>query len=183
MNPHTAQTLLNQSEELISEADLHAAICRLAEHLTEAVGTRFPLMLSIAHSGLVFTGLLLPRLAFPLQFDQLQISHRTHSHTEQSSGWRVTTRAHVKGRVVVVLDDILDDGETMSAVRQRILDMGAAQCLAVVLCDKRNAQTEARQADFSAVQLPDERHVFGSGMDIRGYWRNLPGIWAQKPQH
>jgi hypoxanthine phosphoribosyltransferase len=91
--------------------------------------------------------------------------------------WRVAPAESVKDRVVLVLDDILDEGETMAAIRDRIMMMGAKQFLSAVLCEKIIPKAKPLRPDFCGFEVPD-RYVFGCGMDAKGYWRNLPTIRA-----
>jgi hypoxanthine phosphoribosyltransferase len=91
--------------------------------------------------------------------------------------WRVAPAEAVKDRVVLVLDDILDEGETMAAIRDRIMAMGATKFLSAVLCEKTIEKSKPLRPDFCGFEVPD-RYVFGCGMDAKGYWRNLPTIRA-----
>ena len=93
--------------------------------------------------------------------------------------WKVFPLEAIAGRVVLVLDDILDEGYTMAAIRARILAAGARHFCCAVFADKDIGRPKPVAADFVAVTLPN-RYVFGFGMDIRGAWRNLPGIYAVK---
>ena len=81
------------------------------------------------------------------------------------------------GRAVLVLDDILDGGQTMAAIRDRLLALGAASFHCAVLVEKILARPKPIAADFVGLRIPD-RFVFGCGMDAKGYWRNLPEIRA-----
>jgi hypoxanthine phosphoribosyltransferase len=81
--------------------------------------------------------------------------------------------------VVLVLDDILDEGATLAAVRARMLEGGATAFHVAVLADKEIDRSKPIAADFVGVRVPD-RYVFGFGMDVRGQWRNLPAIYALK---
>ena len=83
------------------------------------------------------------------------------------------------GRTLLVVDDILDEGVTMAAIRDRLLDMGAAACFTAVLADKLHGREKPLRPDFVALTVPD-RFVFGYGMDVRGAWRNLPAIYAMR---
>ena len=87
--------------------------------------------------------------------------------------------APVKGRTVLVVDDILDAGTTLAAVRESLLRLGAAEVLLAVFADKANGLQKPISADFVGLTVPD-RFVFGYGMDVRGAWRNLPAIHALK---
>jgi hypoxanthine phosphoribosyltransferase len=80
---------------------------------------------------------------------------------------------------VLVLDDILDEGHTLAAIRDKILGLGAKSFYSAVFADKDLGRVKPIQADFAGISLPN-RYVFGFGMDVRGAWRNLPAIYALK---
>jgi len=80
-----------------------------------------------------------------------------------------------------VIDDILDEGHTLVAIVDHLKAEGAREVLTAVLINKvhdRKARPGQR-ADFSGLDVED-RYLFGCGMDYKGYWRNLPGIYALK---
>jgi hypoxanthine phosphoribosyltransferase len=93
--------------------------------------------------------------------------------------WKVEPGENVKGRTVLVLDDILDGGETLAAIRDRVKEMGAAAFFSAVLTDKEIGRRKPIAPDFIGLKLPN-RYVFGCGMDVSGAWRNLPAIYAVK---
>jgi hypoxanthine phosphoribosyltransferase len=80
----------------------------------------------------------------------------------------------------VVVDDILDEGETLAQVKQRLLDMGAAEVIIAVFADKDLKRAKPVKADIVGLTIPN-RFVVGFGMDVYGYWRNLPGLWVIRP--
>jgi len=83
----------------------------------------------------------------------------------------------VQDRVVLVLDDILDEGITLAAIRERIMRQGAAAFYSAVLAEKDIGHQKPIRADFVGLTLPN-RYAFGFGMDVYGAWRNLPAIYA-----
>jgi hypoxanthine phosphoribosyltransferase len=85
----------------------------------------------------------------------------------------------VRERTVLVVDDILDEGVTLAAIRARLEEMGARKVYAAVLADKELGRAKPARADFVGVTVPN-RYVFGFGMDAYGLWRNLPAIYALK---
>lgn len=173
------QELLHNSEVLYSAEDVDAAIDRLARAISARLVDAEPLVLCVMGGGAVFAGQLLPRLAFPLEFDYVQAS-RYHAGTSgQHLVWKVAPGENVRARTVLLLDDILDEGHTLAAVREKCLQAGAAQVLVAVLTEKDTGRPKPIQADFVGLILPD-RYVFGCGMDIYGWWRNLPAIHAMK---
>ena len=76
-----------------------------------------------------------------------------------------------------MLDDILDEGHTMHAVREKLLAKGAKSCRSAVFADKAITKSKPIRADYTGLSVPD-RYVFGYGMDARGMWRNLDAIYA-----
>ena len=93
--------------------------------------------------------------------------------------WVVEPRASVAGRVVLVLDDILDEGITLAAIKARLMAQGVGECLVAVLTEKELGREKPIRPDFVGLRLPN-RYVFGCGMDVNGAWRNLPAIYALK---
>jgi hypoxanthine phosphoribosyltransferase len=81
--------------------------------------------------------------------------------------------------VLLVVDDILDEGETLHAIKQRVMELGASKFYTAVFADKANGKVKPIRADFVGMELPN-RFVFGYGMDVHGAWRNLPAIYAVK---
>lgn len=172
--------LLEQSEVLFSEAQVTAAIRRLAADVSNALGSSEPLVLCVMSGATVFAGQLLPLLGFPLEFDYVQAS-RYHNRTTGGDDvvWKMSPGENVRGRTLLLLDDILDEGHTLAAVRKKCLEAGAARVLIAVLTEKETGREKPVTADFVGLKVPN-RYVFGCGMDVYGWWRNLPAIHALK---
>lgn len=177
MNREEALEIFRTSEEIVSAEQVGASIGRMATDIKAAMGNEFPLLLSVMGGAAVFTGMLLPHLDFPLEFDYIHLTRYRNSTRGGEMQWRVAPAESVKDRVVLVVDDILDEGETMAAIRDRIVAMGAARFMSAVLCEKIIPKTKPLRPDFCGFEVPD-RYVFGCGMDAKGYWRNLPAIRA-----
>jgi hypoxanthine phosphoribosyltransferase len=129
--------------------------------------------------AVVFAGQILPRLRFPLDFDYIHASRYGSATRGAQIEWRVTPPSAVKGRAVLVLDDILDGGVTMAAIRTRLIELGAKSFHCAVLVEKKLKIEKPIKADFVGLQIAD-RFVFGCGLDAKGFWRNLPEIRAMK---
>ena len=181
MSQPEAQQLLDNAELIASAEAVQATLDRLAKEIARDLGDTFPLVLAVMGGAVVFAGQLLPRLEFPLEFDYLHITRYRGKTSGGAIEWRVLPGQNVVGRTVLVLDDILDEGATLAAVRDKLLELGAAKVLAAVLTDKQNDLTKPIRADYVGLKVPD-RYVFGCGMDVYGLWRNLPAIYALKIQ-
>jgi hypoxanthine phosphoribosyltransferase len=175
----SAQRVLREAD-LVCDADaVRAALERLAAQITTRLAGRYPLALCVMGGSVIFTGQLLPLLQFPLDFDYLHVTRYDGATRGGELAWKVLPRQSVAGRVVLVLDDILDEGHTMMAIRDRLLADGAQEALCAVFADKDLGRAKPIHPDFVGVTVPN-RYVFGFGMDVEGAWRNLPAIYALK---
>ena len=177
MEADEARRILSAAEMVCSAEEVARAIDRLAGEITARLRDEYPLILTVMNGAVVFAGQLLPKLKFPLECDYLQATRYGGETSGAELSWLMEPRIAVNGRTVLVLDDILDEGITLKAIRQQLLRLGAASCLTAVLADKHLARAKPIVADFTGVTVPD-RYVFGCGMDVRGAWRNLPAIFA-----
>jgi len=174
-----AWRFLEQSDPIASAQEIQRALARVAAQVSERLGTSYPLVLAVMGGAVVFAGQMLPLLRFPLDFDYIHASrYGVETHGTRIE-WRVLPTASVQGRAVLALDDILDGGQTMAAIRDRLLELGAASFHCAVLVEKRLARAKPIRADFVGLEIAD-RFVFGFGMDAKGYWRNLPEIRAMR---
>jgi hypoxanthine phosphoribosyltransferase len=170
---------LERSDLVSGAAQVQAAIGKVATEIQRQFKDRYPLVLVVMGGAVVFAGQLLPKLRMPLDLDYI---HATRYGAATSGGgiaWRVEPPEGVRGRAVLVLDDILDGGHTMVAIRDRLLGLGAASFHCAVLVEKLLEKQKPIVADFVGLTIPD-RFVFGCGMDAKGYWRNLPEIRAMR---
>lgn len=177
--PDKARRTLETAELLVSATAVSEAMARLAREISDALAGSFPLVLCVMRGAVVFAGQLLPQLRFPLEFDYLDLTRYGDATRGGEINWRVTPAAAVAGRTVLVLDDILDHGSTLAAVREKLLEAGASRVHYAVLTEKDIGRPKPARADFVGLHLPD-RYVFGCGMDVGGVWRNLPEIYALK---
>ncbi|MCX7946348.1 MAG: hypoxanthine-guanine phosphoribosyltransferase [Hydrogenophilus sp.] len=171
--------ILRDADCLADHAMVQAAIDRIAHRITADYVDRYPLIYIVLTGGVVFAGQLLPRLYFPLEIAYLHATRYRGTTTGGQIYWQVEPTPSPQGRHVLVLDDILDEGHTLVAVRERLLAEGAATVALAVLCDKDHTRKAipGLKADYTGLTLPD-RYLFGYGLDYRGHWRNAPGIYA-----
>lgn len=179
MSPDEAWKILHSADQLFDERTVRRTIDRLATEISASLKDRFPLVLAVMGGSIFFAGNLLPQLRFPLEFDYVHASRYGRSISGGEIVWTVSPRENVTGRAVLVLDDILDGGETLAAIRERVLSLGAQTCYSAVLADKDIGREKPVVPDFIGLRLPN-RYVFGCGMDVSGAWRNLPAIYAVK---
>jgi hypoxanthine phosphoribosyltransferase len=174
-----AWRFLENSDPIASADEVQAALRRVAAQVSERLATSYPLVLAVMGGAVIFAGQILPLLRFPLDFDYIHASRYGAATRGAQVDWRVTPPASVRGRAVLVLDDILDGGHTMAAIRDRLMELGAASFHCAVLVEKTLREAKPIRADFVGLTIAD-RFVFGYGLDAKGYWRNLPEIRAMR---
>jgi hypoxanthine phosphoribosyltransferase len=179
MSPEEARSILAEADLLVTAEESALAVRRVAGEIAARLGETNPLVLAVMGGAVVFTGTLLPQLAFPLDFDYLHVTRYGDVTSGGSLRWVVEPRLPVAGRTVLVVDDILDEGVTMKAIVERLREQGAREVLSAVFAEKDLGRAKPIHADFIGVRLPN-RYVFGYGMDVKGAWRNLPAVYAVK---
>ncbi len=176
-----AWAFLKDSDPVASAEEVQAAVERVAAEIERRLGHSYPLVLAVMGGAIVFAGQILPKLRFPLDFDYLHASrYGSRTHGSSAIEWRGAPPQGIGGRNILVLDDILDGGDTMAAIRDRVMELGAKSFHCAVLVEKMLAKEKPIRPDFAGLRVAD-RFVFGCGMDAKGYWRNLPEIRAMRP--
>jgi hypoxanthine phosphoribosyltransferase len=178
-DPKNAWRFLEDSDRVASAQEVEDAIRRVAREIDARLSAAYPIVLVLMRGAVVFAGRLLPLLRFPLEIDYIDLSRYGTETRAREIAWRVAPGESVRGRTVLALDDIVDGGNTLQAVRERVLALGAADFASAVLVEKDTGRPKPIAPDFVGLRVPD-RFVFGCGMDARGYWRNLPEIRAMR---
>ena len=164
---------------LHSEQEIEIAIDKMAQEINIALADRNPLLLCVMNGGVVTFGKLLTRLSIPLTIDAINASRYQNLTSGGSIEWLVKPVTSLKGRTVLLVDDILDEGITLQAICQYCREQGATAVYSAVLVDKILDHQKPVTADFIGLKV-ENRYVFGYGMDYKGYLRNAPGIYACK---
>lgn len=163
---------------LADEAAVESACDQMAQQITEKLSQTNPLVLGVLTGGIVPLAMLIKRLDFPLQVDYTHLTRYGLRTTGGELTWIKRPPASVRGRTVLVVDDLLDHGITLNAIVDVCREMGAAEVLTAVLVTKQVEQRAGlAKTDFCGVTVPD-KYLFGYGMDYKTYLRNARGIFA-----
>lgn len=176
-----ARQVLDHADCLHDARSVESAYERLADAISADYLDRNPLILCVMTGGLVPAAEIIKRLGFPFELDYL---HATRYRGATSGGGLVWKRQpgarRIAGREVLVIDDILDEGHTLAAIRKAIEEFRPRSLKVAVLVEKlHNRRAPGMQAEYIGLQVAD-RYVFGCGMDYKEYWRQLPAIYAVK---
>ena len=167
----------NRALCLHSEQDVEAALDAMATVITDKLQHTNPLILCVINGGIITTGKLLPRLAFPLMLDSIHASRYRNATSGSEIHWLFKPTTPLKDRTILIVDDILDEGHTLKAIVDYCLEQQAAKVYTAVLLDKDIGTDKPICADFVGLRV-ENHYLFGYGMDYKGYLRNAAGIFA-----
>src|SRR3989338_11004409 len=142
----------------------------MAIEIHDRLSQENPIFLCVVVGGIVTLGNLLPRLDFPLEVDYIHATRYQNKTVGQALAWKAVPQRSLKNRAVLIVDDILDGGVTLSEIVNYCRGQGAREVLTAVLVDKNNARLPQGlpHADFSGLFV-DNHYVFGFGMDYKSY--------------
>ena len=178
---HTSEELrhvLEGAELLHDAAAIRLALDRMAAAISMELADAHPVVLCVLTGAIIPAGHLLTRLTFPLEIDYLHATRYRGATQGEHVQWVCRPETSLQDRTVLVVDDILDEGHTLTDILTFCRDAGATQTYSAVLVEKQHARrADAVTADFTGLSVAD-RYVFGFGMDYKGHFRNLDGIYA-----
>jgi hypoxanthine phosphoribosyltransferase len=169
---------LARADMLFDRAELETVIADLGRRIDTALDGERAVFLTVMNGALMFAGQLALSIRTDLEFDYVHATRYRGATSGSELHWLREPAADLRDRTVLLVDDILDEGHTLKAVRDDCLRRGAKRVLIASLCSKRHDRlVEGVASDFNGVELPD-RYVFGYGMDYHEQGRNLPAIYA-----
>lgn len=172
-------TILEQAECLYNFAEVNDALDRMAHEMSPVLKDTKPLILCVMTGALITMGHLLTRLHFPLEIDYIHATRYRGSMRGGDLHWLVEPRKPLKDRTILIVDDIMDGGITLSAIMDYCKQAKAKAIYTAVLVSKKRKRDEGVnfEPDFVGVTTED-RFLFGFGLDYEEYLRNVPGIYA-----
>jgi len=162
---------------LYTDGEVNAALDKMASEITQCLEETKPLILCTMIGGIITTGKLLERLNFPLSVDYIHASRYRGALHGAELDWIARPTESLQDRVVLIVDDIFDEGLTLEALIKDCAAAGAKKIYSAILLDKSCEKKTAVNVDFVGLKV-NNRYVFGSGMDYKGYLRNASGIYA-----
>lgn len=179
IDANEAQLALDNADCIYSDAEVQQAIARTAKEITNKLAGKDPLVFCVMTGGIIPAGHLLTRLNFPLQIDYIHATRYQGGTKGGNLTWLARPSIPMKGRTVLVIDDIYDEGVTLSEIAEYCSAEGAESIYTAVLINKLHDRKQGDKPDFISLETED-RYLIGYGMDYHGYLRNVPGIYAIK---
>ncbi|PCI06784.1 MAG: hypoxanthine-guanine phosphoribosyltransferase [Gammaproteobacteria bacterium] len=163
---------------IYSNKEITDALDDLAETLNNKLENDNPVVLCVMQGGLLFSGQLIPKLNCMLEIDYIHVT-RYNNHTSGSDlVWKAYPVTCLKDRSVLILDDILDEGNTLQAIIQYCEQQGAVKITSAVLLRKKHNRCIDNNLTDNIALTVEDKYVFGFGMDYNGLYRQLDSIYA-----
>lgn len=167
---------------LYHESTILSRLDEMAHQITADYRGEDLTAVAILNGSFIFMADLLRRVPLPLQVDCWSVSSYHGTKSSGQVNFRQTQLADVRGRHVLILDDILDSGVTLHAIRERLVaESGAKSIKVCVLLRKHVERTRPIDADYVGFDIPNE-FVVGYGLDYNERYRNLPFIGVLTPE-
>lgn len=170
----------NEAEKIYDEQKVAAAYDRLAAQITADYQDKNPIILAVMVGGLVPAAELSKRFSFLYELDYVHATRYRGATQGGEIQWMATPSIPLAGRHVLIIDDILDEGYTLSRIIESCEAQGVKSVKTAVLINKvHDRRYNNMRADYEGLRVED-RYVFGCGMDYKGYFRGVPEIYAIK---
>jgi len=164
-------------DTLIDEAKLHARVCELGKILSREYAGKDLLLVCILRGGVMFLTDLMRQLSIPHNIDFMAVASYSDGVRASDGTVRITMDllTDIQARNVLLVEDIVDSGHTLSHVLDMLNTRSPASLRVCSLLDKHDRRQVDVPIDYIGFQIPD-KFVVGYGLDMDGYWRNLPFI-------
>ena len=167
-------------EPFISSEEIIAAVDKIAAQITADYAGKEPLFLCILNGSFIFAADLLRRIGLPCTVSFVKYASYAGTQSTQYIKNLVGLNEEVAGRDVIIVEDIVDTGLTMSHLLKELSEKRPGSVKIAAFCFKKEAFKADFNIDYLGLEIPD-RFVVGYGLDYDGYGRNLPGIYQLAP--
>lgn len=170
-------------EILITEEQIKARIEEMGKILSEEYAEKNPVVVGVLKGVVVFYADIIRKITVPCEMDFMTISSYSGTNSTGTAVVRQDLRIDVKGRHVLILEDIFDTGNSLDFTYQHLLSKEPASVKVCTLLDKpaRRKPGITLQADYVGFTIEDN-FVVGYGLDYNEYYRNLPYVGVLKPE-
>ena len=173
------KALKEKSRCLHTREEVQAAIDRVAQAMNQQLVDQAPVFMCVMNGAVVFMGELITRLTFPLQINYIHATRYQGEIEGRELFWQAEPTIPVEGRVIVIVEDILDSGLTLAAVKEYCTKHGASKIYTAALVDKQRTREPGgvEKCDFTGLEV-ENKFLYGYGLDYKDFLRNEPGIFA-----
>lgn len=167
---------------LLSEEEIKARVQEMGDELYDAFQDKNPMFVGVLNGCFIFMADLVRAAQFKSELEFIGVS--SYKNSTKSSGVVQITRdlqRDISGRNIIIVEDILDSGNTLAFLKNYLMTKGAASITIATLLDKPARREKPIKADYVGFVVPDE-FVVGYGLDYAQQYRNMPYIGVLKPE-
>lgn len=167
---------------LLSEEEIKTRVAELGEEIYDAFRDKNPMFVGVLNGCFIFMADLVRAAQLKSELEFIGVS--SYNNGTKSSGVVQITRdlqRDISGRDIIVVEDILDSGNTLAFLKDYLRTKGAASVTIATLLDKPARREKPIKADYVGFEVPDE-FVVGYGLDYAQQYRNMPYIGVLKPE-
>lgn len=168
---------------LISEEQIKERIQQMGQELTREYAGKDPIFVGVLKGVVIFYADMVRAIDLPCQFDFMWVSSYAGTNSTGTMQVKRDISSDIKGRHVVILEDIFDTGNSLDFVYKHLMSKEPASLKICTLLDKPERRNPAitLKADYVGFEVPNE-FVVGYGLDFNEYYRNLPYVGVLKPE-
>lgn len=167
---------------LVTHNKIIKSINKCADWLNEKFKNESVILVGVLKGCTPFVGHLLPKLNIDVVLDFISVSSYSNG-TKQDENIKIKNLMFdIKGKNIIVADDVIDSGRTLKAIKDLFISNGAKSVTLITLVDKKEGRKIDFDADYSCLSLPNE-WIVGWGFDIKESFRNLPYIGVLKKEY
>jgi hypoxanthine phosphoribosyltransferase len=160
----------------ISEAQILEQVGRIANEMNRELAHKDPIFLGILNGAFMFASDLYKRLSFPCQITFLKLASYSGTHSTGSVKQLIGINMELKGRIVVVLEDIVDTGVTLETIIMQLSGFQPAEIQVATFLHKPEATVREVKLNYVGMEIPND-FILGYGLDYDGYGRNFKEIY------
>ncbi len=172
------EELMASSKCLVRQNEIEKHIKIMTKEIEVKLGKLNLVILTIMTGGLIPTGIFMRYFKPACELDYIHLTRYGNQTTGGKISWHRRPQNKIQNRNVLLIDDILDQGVTLETAVNECYNRGAKSVHTAVMIKKDIIDRQGfQESDFHALELPD-KYLFGSGLDYKGYFRNLDGIYS-----
>ncbi len=176
--PAKREQLIRNAKIVFTEKQIAKRVGELAEQIAADYETKHPYLVVVLKGAFVFAGDLIRRMNIPFEIDFMAIE--SYGNSTKSSGIVKITKdldANIESRHVLVIEDIIDSGRTLSYLLDNLASRRAASLKVVSLFDRPDRREVDVKIDYKGFDITD-KFVLGYGMDYAQHYRDLPYVFT-----
>lgn len=160
----------------INEKEILKAVGTMAEKINRDMVGKHPLFIAILNGSFMFTSDLFKKLSIPCEISFVKLSSYTGTQTTENVKTLIGLDEDVKGRNIIILEDIIDSGHTIEDILNNLKLYSPSEVKVATLLFKPNAYKKKIKLDYIGIEIPND-FIVGYGLDYDGEGRNLPDIY------